>query len=237
MNATALTITAAPATPEALPALLGPFLDPLAIAIVVGGTLGAVVLRNSWGDIGRSLSALRVLGRKQFSVEPLLEQIAALTRIGRRHGLVKLDQSVIEDPDIAAAVTAAVDGDAPESVEQLLRARRAARIERHRAAADVWAGAAEVAPAMGMIGTLVGLVRMFTAMSDPAAIGGAMAIALLTTLYGAVLGNMIAMPVAVRLRRRARVEALERARLEAPLVTLAGLEPSRLWDRHQDAAA
>ncbi|MES2441663.1 MAG: MotA/TolQ/ExbB proton channel family protein [Pseudomonadota bacterium] len=204
---------------------LGPFLDPLSLAIVGGGTALAMVLRTPASDLVRGVSALRTLPRRRFDAEPLLGQIAALTRIAKRHGLIALDRSVIGDPDVAAAVAAAVDGASPEHVEALLRHLHTARTERHRAAFELWAGAAEAAPAMGMIGTLVGLVQMFTAMRDPAVIGGAMAVALLTTLYGAALANLVAVPIAARLKRKARHEAQERARIEAPLVALAGIEP------------
>ena len=78
-----------------------------------------------------------------------------------------------------------------------------------------------------VFGTLIGLVRMFTAMQDPTAIGPAMAVALLATLYGALFANLIAMPIAGRLRRLARAEAFERARIEAPLAALAACEPTR----------
>lgn len=205
---------------------LAPFLDPLALAIVGGGTALAVVLRTPLGDLGRSLSALRVIGRRRFDVEPLLAQIAALTRIARRHGLIALDRSVIADADLNAAVEAAVDGAAEAEILALLEHRRMARFERHRVAADTWTGMAEVAPAIGMIGTLIGLVGMFVAMKDPAAIGGAMAVALLTTLYGAILASLVALPVAARLKRHARHEAQERARLAAPLAALAGIQPA-----------
>ncbi|NWN33749.1 biopolymer transporter ExbB, partial [Klebsiella michiganensis] len=77
--------------------------------------------------------------------------------------------------------------------------RRCARFERQRGAWEVWSGAAELAPAMGMVGTLLGLVGMFAAMKDPQAIGGAMAVALLATLYGALLANLALLPVAARL--------------------------------------
>jgi len=107
----------------------------------------------------------------------------------------------------------------------LLQHRRLARAERHRGAIDMWTGAAEAAPALGMIGTLIGLVVMFTAMRDPATIGGAMAVALLATLYGALIANLVAMPIAVRLRRQARLELQERARIEEPLAALAAIEP------------
>lgn len=210
-------------TPDAL----APFIDPAAIAIVAGGTVAATVLRSPLGDIGRGIAALRTLPRRTFDAAPLVDQAAALGRIARRHGVHTLDRSVLADKDVAAAIAAAVDGAAPDEVTRLLDERRRARILRHAAAADMWAGMAEVAPAMGMIGTLVGLVQMFTAMTDPATIGAGMAVALLATLYGALIANLVAMPIAVRLRRRARTEAAERERLVAPLAALAGEGRSR----------
>ena len=206
---------------------LAPFLDPTAFAIVGGGTLLATVLRNAFADLGRAIAALPTLTRRRFDATPLVDQIAALGRIARRHGVVALDRSVIADPDLAAAIAAIVDGRAPAEVEELLRHARRARIDRHVAAADVWAGMAELAPAMGMVGTLVGLVAMFVKMQDPSAIGAAMAVALLATLYGALLANLVAAPIAARLRRQARGEAMERLRLEAPLVALAIREQPR----------
>ena len=213
--------------PDLLQAL-GAYVDPTALGIVAGGTVVAVILRTPLRDLGRAVSALRVLGRKRFDAGPMLDQIAALGRIARRHGTVALDRTVIADPDVAAAITDIVDARPLSEVSAAIAERRRARIERHAAAADVWAAAADVAPAMGMIGTLIGLVRMFTAMNDPATIGGAMAVALLTTLYGAAIASLIAQPIANRLRRRGREEAVERARLEAPLIALAERERPRL---------
>ncbi|SEM95480.1 chemotaxis protein MotA [Sphingomonas gellani] len=203
------------------------FLDPLAFAIVGGGTLLATLLRNPLADVGRAVAALTVLPRRRFSADPLLEQLAALSRIAKRHGVIALDRSVITDPDLNAGIAAIVDGADPAEVERCVVHARRARVERHLAAAEVWAGAADAAPAMGMVGTLVGLAGMFATMTDPAAIGGAMAVALLATLYGALLGNLVAQPVAVRLRARARREAFERQRIEAPLVALAIREAPR----------
>ncbi|MDH7974578.1 MotA/TolQ/ExbB proton channel family protein, partial [Sphingomonas sp. AR_OL41] len=183
---------------------LAPFLDPAAAAIVGGGTLLATLLRAPLRDVGRALVALRTVGRRDFDATPLVEQIAALARIAKRHGVMALDRSVIADPDVAAAIAMIVDGKTAGEVEETLRASRRARVDRHAAAADVWGGAAETAPAMGMVGTLIGLVGMFVKMQDPSAIGAAMAVALLATLYGALLGNLVALPIATRLRRHGR---------------------------------
>jgi len=207
--------------------LIATLLDPAALAIVAGGTVAATVLRTPAADLARALAALRTLPRRRFDAEPLLTQIAVQARIARRQGVLALDRSVIRDPDLAAALSAIVDGAGPDAVGELVRHQRRARVERHVAAADVWAGAAEAAPAMGMVGTLIGLATMFATMSDPAAIGGAMAIALLATLYGAVLANLFFMPIAARLRAAGRTEAFERARIEAPLLALAVREAPR----------
>ena len=207
---------------------LAQFLDLTALALVLGGTVLASVLRTPRAALCRAIAALRTLARAPFDAAPLLDQIAAQGRIARRHGVLALDRSVIADPDVAAALAAIVDGVDAASVTLLLTERRRARVERHLGAAECWAQAAEAAPAMGMIGTLIGLARMFQAMDDPAAIGGAMAVALLATLYGALLANLVAGPVAARLRAAARVEAFERTRLDAPLAALAAREaPAR----------
>ena len=206
----------------------GTYLDPIALGIVGGGTLLAAILRSPLADCGRALAALRALvRRKPFDGDAACAQVASFGRLARKHGVASLDRNVIADPDVASAVSALADGFSAEEVAALLSFCRRARAERHLAAADVWSGAAEAAPAMGMVGTLVGLVAMFTAMTDPKTIGSAMAVALLATLYGALLANLLAAPIANRLRRLARAESFERARIEAPLAALARLMPAR----------
>ncbi|PZO81190.1 MAG: biopolymer transporter ExbB [Sphingomonas hengshuiensis] len=211
-----------------MPSALAPYADPVAVTFVVGGTALALLIRTPPADIGRAVRALATLGRRPFTAEDGLDQIAKLDRIARRHGVMTLDRSRIADPDIADAIAGIVDGAGPDIVGERLRHRCEARAERHLAAADMWGAVAELAPLLGMIGTLVGLVRMFMAMTDPAAIGQAMAVALLSTLYGALLAALVGMPIAGRLRRLARAEAFERARLEAPLVALARRERPHL---------
>ncbi|MGJ3648435.1 motility protein A [Sphingomonas sp. GlSt437] len=206
---------------------LSAFVDPTAIAIVAGGTLLATALRTPFADLTRGAAALGVLGRKRYRADEAITQVNALGRIAQRHGMLALDRSRIADPDIAAAVAVIIDGGEAAEVEQRLADRFRARADRHLAAAEMWAGAAEVAPAMGMVGTLVGLVRMFAAMTDTATIGAAMATALLATLYGAVLGNLALMPIATRLKRLARAEAIERLRLMVPLAEFATREAPR----------
>ena len=176
--------------------LLAPFLDPIAFAIVGGGTLAAMALRTPTRDFLRGIAALHKLLARRFKADPLLEQIAAFGRIARRHGVMALDRSVIADRDVAAAVAAIVDRASPDRVADLLQHCHRLRSERAAASIEMWSGAAETAPAMGMVGTLIGLVGMFVKMQDPSAIGAAMAVALLATLYGALLANLLLAPIA-----------------------------------------
>lgn len=216
------------------PALL---FDPVALAIVLGGTALATVLRTPLRDLARAMTALTTLPRRRFRAEPRLEQIVALARIAQRQGVHALDRNVIRDADLALAIAMIVDGSQPDGVAEALDSARRARGERHRVVADCWMAIAETAPAMGMVGTLIGLVAMFTRMSDPQAIGSAMAVALLATLYGALFANLIAMPIAARLRVAARAEAIERLRLTRPLVELAAREAPRARARDAEAVA
>lgn len=183
----------------------GTFIDPAALAIVFGGAALATLLRTPARDLLRAVAALTVLPRRRFRAEALLEQIATLSRIARRHGVVALDRTVIADADVAKAIALVVDAAPSAEIARMLDEARRARIERHRSVADVWAGLAEAFPSMGMVGTLVGLVAMFTRMADPKAIGAAMAIALLATLYGALAAHLLAMPIASRQIGRAHV--------------------------------
>lgn len=207
---------------------LATFADPTAALVVLGGVAAATLVRFPLGQIGHGLAALGTLPRAAPRMDETVDQIAALGRIARKHGVMALDKSVIADPDVALAVRMIVDGDPPEAVRDAVIRARDARAERQLAAAEIWSSMAEAAPAFGLIGTIIGLVRMFTAMQDPAAIGPGMAVALLATLYGALFGNLIAQPIAGRLRRLARDEAFERERLEAPLHALARRERPRV---------
>ena len=192
------------------------FFDPVALAIVGGGTLLATAARGPLADTVNAIRALPVLVRRPFDFGPARAELARAERVAHAKSLLAIDSQLLRDPDVAKGVEAVADGATADEVEQLLIRLRQDRDERHAVVQDFWAAAAEAAPAMGMVGTLVGLVRMFRSMDDPATIGGAMAIALLATLYGALFANLIAAPIAARLRRLARAEENERRALVKP---------------------
>jgi chemotaxis protein MotA len=138
-------------------------------------------------------------------------RLVALAEQARKTGPFSLENSLPELKDDRFLVKAAalvIDNTSPEEIERALRIELQATIARHRAAADILRRGGEVAPAMGLIGTLVGLVQMLSNLNNPSTIGPAMAVAILATLYGAVLANMVLLPLATKLDRNNHAEAL-----------------------------
>ncbi|HYZ47375.1 MAG TPA: MotA/TolQ/ExbB proton channel family protein, partial [Sphingomonas sp.] len=172
--------------------------------------------------------ALPVLVRKPFDFGPARAELARAERVATAKSLLAIDSHLLRDPDVAEGVEAVAAGALPDQVEQLLARLREERLERHAIVQEFWSAAAEAAPAMGMVGTLFGLVRMFRSMNDPATIGAAMAVALLATLYGALFANLVAVPIAARLRRLSHAEDDERRALIRPFRAFAAREaPSK----------
>lgn len=184
------------------------FTDPAAIAIVLGGTLLTTVFRSPRAHIGRAFSALGLLGR----ADPAADAAAARVSVSRIRELAELRSiNCVDRVETAQRFLLRAARELSEARHSQDFARWAAdeidaRRQRHQAAIGVWRGVAETAPAMGMIGTIMGLVQMFAQMDDPSAIGPAMAVAMLTTLYGIILSSAIAGPVAGRLESLSETE-------------------------------
>jgi chemotaxis protein MotA len=120
--------------------------------------------------------------------------------------MIALEGQDIANPFMAKGIGMLVDGTPPDLIKKSLTKDIQAMRNRHRGGADIFSAWGEIAPAMGMIGTLIGLVQMLANMSDPKAIGPAMAIALLTTMYGAILANVFCLPISQKLRNQSDLE-------------------------------
>ena len=177
------------------------FIDVTSIAIVLGGSVLVLLMRSRLGDFIAMWS--KVIMKTIFVgvVKPadLIEQIIEMANIARKDGLIALEGQDIKNQYLAKGIGLLVDSTPPEIIESSLENELTLMKSRHTNAAMMWRSWADIAPAMGMIGTLVGLVGMLQNMSDPKAIGPAMAIALLTTLYGAFFANVLAKPIAEKL--------------------------------------
>jgi chemotaxis protein MotA len=207
------------------------FLDPPSLLIVFGGTLAVTTASFSLADVataGRTAGQVLVLR----APDPLsvARQAMLLAEAARRSGPETLKSILPElrhDPFLHRSISLIVEGLPPDDVEKMLSGELEASFARRTKSSAVLRRAAEVAPAMGLIGTLVGLVQMLGGLSDPAAIGPAMALALLTTFYGAVLGNVVLAPLAAKVERSADDDGLIKTLYTTAAVSIARQENTR----------
>lgn len=187
------------------------FIDAPSILIVVVGTHFVVMMTYSLGDfLGAAGAGMKVLTFKAMDNEELITQIVELADMARKSGLLALEGATIEHDFLKKGIGLLVDGHDGEVVRAILEKDVKMASERHSLAGSVFKSMADVAPAMGMIGTLVGLVAMLSNMDDPKSIGPAMAVALLTTLYGAIMANMVGIPISEKLSLRNKEETVSK---------------------------
>ncbi len=205
----------------------GIFVNIPSVLIVIGGASATAFIRAGMSEVINSMKvAMNAFTIKLSNPQEIIQEIVNLANIARKNGLIVLEQQPINDPFLKKAIMYCVDGHEAEFIQEVLRKEVELTIERHEVGQSVFKGMGDAAPAFGMIGTLVGLVQMLASMDDPSSIGPAMAVALLTTLYGAVMANLIFIPMADKLALRSQEE--ERNRLliiEGVLGILKGLNP------------
>jgi chemotaxis protein MotA len=185
------------------------FIHAPSMLVVVGGTVGAVLMKFSMGQFfGAFKIAMKAFFNKVDSPQQLIVEAVEMANQARKGGLLSLEGRETENPFLKKGIQMMVDGYEPEVVRQTLTAEMNMTVERHDLGQKIFKSIGDSAPAMGMIGTLIGLVQMLSAMDDPKSIGPAMAVALLTTLYGAVIANMFALPIADKLALRSAEEQM-----------------------------
>ena len=184
------------------------FIDIPSVAVVFGGVIATTLIKWPMENI-KALMATFMKSIFTTAVDPkaMIDEIQKLAETARRESVFALEKVPVEDKFLKKAVTLAADNRPPEVITSILSLEIAAMEERHAKGADMLEGIGADGPAMGMIGTLIGLVQMLQNMSDPSSIGPAMAVALLTTFYGAVIANVFAIPVAAKLKQRSKQEA------------------------------
>lgn len=188
------------------------FVNVPSILVVVGGTFGATLMRVTLADfLGSFKVGMKAFMYKMDNPSSLIEEAVEMANIARKEGFLALEGRDISNLFLQRGIGLCIDGHSPEIVNNLLSKDINLAIERHTKGSDMFKAMAVYAPAMGMIGTLIGLVQMLANMSDPAAIGPAMAVALLTTLYGAVIANAFAQPLAEKLMLIAASEKLNKS--------------------------
>ena len=180
-----------------------PFLDAQSALIVIGGTFAATMINQRLPYVISGLkSAMQAFFDKSSNKVELVPLIIELAAKARKEGLVALEGEQIDDPFMARGVRLGVDGLSPELIKETLAGELSAMKARHERAQQIFKFMSATAPSMGLIGTIVGLVQMLQNLDDPDSIGPAMAVALLTTLYGAILAFVVYGPIGEKLANR-----------------------------------
>ncbi|MCH8927763.1 MAG: motility protein A [Candidatus Marinimicrobia bacterium] len=188
------------------------FIDINSMIIVFGGTAAATFTNFPLKDVIRVLGVLK---KAFFNSAPVfqhkLERIVDLAIKARREGILALETEMEHEEEefLIKGIQLAVDGTEPEMIKAILGAELSNTEERHSLGASIMRAMGTYAPALGMIGTLIGLIQMLSAMEDPSQIGSGMAVALITTFYGAMLANLIFLPIAGKLETISTQEVLQ----------------------------
>ena len=190
------------------------FVNIPSVIIVVGGTVGATLVHYPFSDVFKAMAVgSKTVLHKSEPMGGVISLLLEYANKARKEGILSL-QSVmndVQDPFLLKGLQMAVDGQGPDDLKEMLEREIEYIQERHESGADIFVAMGAYAPALGMIGTLIGLVQMLQTMSDPSSIGPAMAVALLTTLYGAVIANVICIPMAGKLKIRSQSEVLQKS--------------------------
>lgn len=180
------------------------------VMIVIGGTIAITLINYPLSDVLSVMSVLKNAFLYQIPpITSLIPDIVELSKIARREGILALEKKVktMNEPFLSKGVELAVDGMEPDAIREILEKELMFTEDRHKKGAEIFTVMGTFAPAMGMIGTLIGLVQMLVNMDDPKSIGPAMAVALVTTFYGSVMANLMFLPIAGKLKIRREDEA------------------------------
>ncbi len=207
------------------------------LMIVLGGTFAATLIKFPIVD---SYHAFILALNKAFWEEAekpaeLIKTARRLADVARKKSVLALENEEIANEFFQKGIQLCVDGRTPEFVQKVLIEEMDKSIERHEMGEQIFRSIGDAAPAFGMIGTLVGLVQMLSDLDDPSTIGPAMAIALLTTLYGALIANLIAIPIADKLAIRSQQERIKKTIILQSVLSILRGEHPRIMDELLEA--
>ncbi len=202
----------------------GVFLDFQSLLIVLGGTFGATLINFPLEDLLRAGGLVRTaFFPNRHSGEYRLRRILELSERVRQEGPMSLQVEIAREPDpfFRKAMELVADALPPDDIRRILEIELTFLVDRHRRGAQLFSTMGNIAPAMGLLGTIIGLIQMLKSLDDPASIGPSMAIALVTAFYGSVLANLLFLPIAGKLRNRSEEESLIREMTIEGMVNIA----------------
>jgi chemotaxis protein MotA len=210
------------------------FINVPSIMIVFGGTFGNTLVHYPFSDVFDAMNvAKKTFLYKETPINSLIVQLMEFANKARKEGILALQGAMekVEDDFLKKAMQMAVDGQEPETLRSMLNTEIEYIQIRHGKGAEIFSSIAAYAPAMGMIGTLIGLVQMLQTMSDPSSIGPAMAVALLTTFYGAIIANVFCLPMAGKLKTRSASEVLTKTLIIEGMQSILSGENPRIMEQ------
>jgi chemotaxis protein MotA len=214
------------------------FINIPALMIVVGGTLGATMINYPLRDVfGVFKVVKKALFAKNTSVAELIKRFMGFAQKSRKEGILALEAEVkqVNDEFLKKGVQLAIDGLEPQEISDILETEVEFVRSRHQLGAEIFSTMGTFSPALGMIGTLIGLVQMLQTMDDPSRVGPAMAIALLTTFYGAIIANIVCLPISGKLKTRSKEEVLTKEMAIQGIVSLSNGDNPRILEQKLQA--
>lgn len=207
------------------------FFNVPSLLIVLCGTMAATSVSYTPSELANAgRVVMRSISRPVRSPSKLAESLMDLAVLARKKGVLSLtsvEAETSKEPFLGQAMRLVVDGYPPENIERVLIHDMEAQAERHMRSASIMRRGSEIAPAMGLIGTLVGLVQMLADLENPETIGPAMAVALLTTFYGAILGTVVLAPLAAKLEKNSTDEILIKTLITKTALSITSQENPR----------
>jgi len=213
---------------------IGLFINIPSLLIVVGGTLGATMINYPLRDVlGVFSVAKNVIFTTNMSVNNLIVRFVGYANKSRKEGILALEGEIktVKDEFLKKGVQLSIDGLEPQDISEILETEIEFIRSRHQLGADIFSTMGAFAPALGMIGTLIGLVQMLQNMNDPNSIGPSMAVALITTFYGAIMANIICLPLAGKLRARSKEEVLTKEMIVQGILSLSNGDNPRILEQ------
>lgn len=210
------------------------FYDGPSVLIVFGGTATITLMASTWSDFTGTFAVLKsAFATTSIDQRRYGKQLIDLAMVARQKGHIFLqnyETAIRSDGFLSRAVKLVTDGIKPEEIEHLLKQEIDSSLQRQEHAVRLMRRAADIAPAMGLIGTLVGLVQMLGKLEDPSTIGPSMALALLTTFYGAILGTVILNPLATKLEKRMDDDMMQKVLVLSAAMSMARQENPRFLE-------
>lgn len=202
-----------------------------AFLIVMGGTIGAVLLQSSTGNFVLGVKMIRwVLMPPSAALEPWIKSLLSWSNTARRGGLLALETPLMgeKDPFVKRALQMLVDGAEPEAIRHTMDLEIGAYEEKHRAAAKIWESAGGYAPTIGILGAVMGLIHVMENLTDPSKLGSGIAVAFVATIYGVGSANLLFLPIGNKLKQIIASEVKRRELLAEGLVAIAHGENPRI---------